>query len=415
MRDPIAEIVSYNKPLLDHPVPRASDPGDLTVEALRKKLDALAASAFGFFRGTFHLIAWDLLQDRVPLAKSATPEGLIVGDLHVENFGVYRGATGALVFDVNDFDDVGQGPLDLDLKRLCTSALLMPGLAAGVRLGAARTLARGWAEAIAKLGGRFPVPPWTADKAAGRVKELLEEGGHKTRAAMIAKVAPDKDHRKLSGEKFAAPAKPWVRIVEQAFEEYLESLKQLKAPEPPKGCEVLDVAYRFKGLGSLGRLRFTVLIGHGEERRLLELKEARPSAMDDARGLPPPLDRARAQTAAIRRLQGDPWPRVAGSHFGHTPALGRENEPEEEKVAGERFIKGDAHHEELNSYALQCGEVLARLHVRFNAPAMFNHAWSAVDAAKAAVEFAQKYAAQVEADQKAFVASKQRVAEALGL
>jgi hypothetical protein len=304
VRDPIAEIVSYNKPLLDHPVPRASGPGDLTVEALRRKLDALAASPFGFFRGTFHLMAWDLLQERVPLAKSATPEGLIVGDLHLENFGVYRGANGTLVFDVNDFDDVGQGPLDLDLKRLCTSALLMPGLAMGVRLGAARTLARGWSEEVAKLGGRFPVPPWTADKAAGTVKELLEESGHKTRAAMIAKVAPDKDHRKLSGEKFAAPAKPWLRIVEQAFAEYLESLKQLKAPEPPKGCEVLDVAYRFKGLGSLGRLRFTVLIGRGEERRLLELKEARASAMGDpqaagrslaAGGREPPRPDARAR------------------------------------------------------------------------------------------------------------------------
>jgi hypothetical protein len=137
--------------------------------------------------------------------------------------------------------------------------------------------------------------------------------------------------------------------------------------------------------------------------------------MDDARGLPSPPDRARAQTAAIRRLQGDPWPRVAGSRFGKTPALGRENEPEEEKVAGERFIKGDAHHEELNSYALQCGQVLARLHTRFNAPAMFNYVWSAAEAAKAAVEFAQKYAPQVEADHLAFVRSKQRVSEALGL
>jgi anti-sigma regulatory factor (Ser/Thr protein kinase) len=46
---------------------------------------------------------------------------------------------------------------------------------------------------------------------------------------------------------------------------------------------------------------------------------------------------------------------------------------------------------------------------------MFNYVWSAAEAAKAAVEFAQKYAAQVEADQQAFVRSKAAVSEALGL
>src|SRR5207245_4197722 len=122
--------------------------------------------------GTFHLMAWDLFQSRVPLAEAAAPEGLIVGDLHLENFGVYRGAGGDLCFDVNDFDDVGYGPLDLDLKRLCTSALLLPGLAHGVRLNAARAVARAWAEEIDKIGGRFPFPPWGDDKAEGGGREL---------------------------------------------------------------------------------------------------------------------------------------------------------------------------------------------------------------------------------------------------
>src|SRR6185312_14555898 len=154
-RDPIAEIVAYNLPLLEHKVDSAM--GDLTAAALRRKLEALAGSPFQFFRGTFHLMAWDLFKDRVPLAAPASPEGLIVGDLHLENFGIYRGASGDLVFDVNDFDDVGRGPLDLDLKRLCTSALLLPGLARGVRSTAAKAIARGWAEELLKVGGRFPI------------------------------------------------------------------------------------------------------------------------------------------------------------------------------------------------------------------------------------------------------------------
>ena len=417
-RDPVAEIVAYNKPLTDvaHRVAPLEGPGDLTALALRRKLEALSGTPFQFFRGTFHLMAWDLFKARVPLAQPAAPEGLIVGDLHLENFGVYRGASGALVFDVNDFDDVGYAPLDFDLKRLCTSALLLPGLGQGVRLNAARTIARGWQEELEKVGGRFPIPAWTEEKAEGRVAELLRKGGGKSREVMIAKAAPEKGHARLvQGDKFVRPAKPWSRLVEQAMSEYLESLKQLKAPDAPRGWEVLDVAYRFKGTGSLGRLRFTVLLGHGSERRSVEIKEARSSALDDARGLPPLRDRARVQTASVRRLQGDPWPRVAATCFGKLPALGRENEPSEEKIECEKFAQDDAHHVELNLYAHQCGRVLARLQARANAPVLLGAQWVPAAAAHAAVEFAGKYAAQVEADQKAFVRARDQVVKELGL
>ena len=413
-RDPVAEIVAYNQPLLQHPVESAL--GDLTKAALRRKLDALANSPFQFFRGTFHLMAWDLFQSRVPLAAPLAPEGLVVGDLHLENFGIYRGASGDLVFDVNDFDDVGRGPLDLDVKRLCTSAMLLPGLAQGVRLNAARQIARAWAEELLKNGGRFPIPPWDEKKAEGRVQELLGERRTKTRAEMVAKAAPEKGQAKLAqNEKFARPAKEWIATVQVAMAGYLESLKQLKAPEAPKGFEVLDVAYRFKGTGSLGRLRFTALVGKNGERRMIEIKEARSSAMDDARGKADSHERARVQTASIRRMQADPWPRVAGTHLGKHEALGRENEPEEEKVGCDRFAAGDSKHEELFAYARQCGQVLARMHARANAPAILAASWDVEKCARAAVDFAEKYAAIVESDQKAFVKARADVAGKLGL
>lgn len=413
-RDPVGEIVAYNKPLLEHPVESAL--GDLTKVALRRKLEALAASPFQFFRGTFHLMAWDLFQNRVPLAAAAAPDGLIVGDLHLENFGIYRGAGGALVFDVNDFDDVGRGPLDLDLKRLCTSAMLLPGLAQGVRLTAAKNIARGWAEEMVKVGGRFPIPPWDEKKAEGRVQSLLGERKLKTRTEALAKAAPEKGHDKLAqNEKYARPSKEWVAAVQASYAQYLEALKQLKAPDTPKDCQVLDVAYRFKGTGSLGRLRFSVLLGWKSDRRMVEIKEARSCAMDDARGKPDTHERARVQTASIRRLQAEPWPRVAGTRLGKFEALGRENEPEEEKVSSDLFATGDSKHEELNAYARQCGQVIARMHARANAPAILAATWDIDKCAKTAVDFAEKYAATVESDQQAFVKSRADVASRLGL
>jgi uncharacterized protein (DUF2252 family) len=424
-RDVAEEIVAYNRPLVAANRVQSEDGRDLTAEALRRKLDALAATPFRFFRGTFHLMARDLLEGRVPGAAAAAPDAFIVGDLHLENFGVYRGASGELSFDVNDFDDVGFGPADVDVKRLCTSAFLLPGLGQAPRLAAARAIARGWADAVERIGGRFPVAPYT-DQAEGLCKALLAEKGKRTQHELIAKFAPDKGHtRFLDGSPAAAArmarvGRAWQVAAQKSFDEYAASLRQLKA-ELPGGWQVLDAVYRFRGTGSLGRLRFWLLIEcEGEQgggRHIVEIKEARPSALDEARGRPPPQQRARVQTAAIRRMQGDPWPRVAGTHLGKAPALGREIQPEEEKVESDRFAagQGDAGHAQLLSYAAQCGEVIGRMHCRSSAPLLLDADWKPQEAARAAVEFAAKYAEQVEADQQAFIRRREAVANALGL
>jgi uncharacterized protein (DUF2252 family) len=420
-REPIDEIIAFNAPLMveAHRVVGA-DGKDLTAEALGRKLDALARSPFAFFRGTFHLMAADVLMNRVPGAAASAPDALIVGDLHLENFGVYRDGEGHLCFDVNDFDDVGMGPADLDLKRLCTSALLLPEVAPSARLASAKAIARTWAEAVEKMGGRYPIPEWDEGKAKKPVTELFKEKSQRTRANLLEKAAPGKNHDTFGEDgdprRFAHVGKAWRAVAERALTEYLEQLALLKV-QVSKVWDVLDVAYRFKGTGSLGRLRFSALLGRGDDRRIVEIKEARPSAMDQARGLPEGSQRARVQTASIRRLQAAPWPRVAGTHLGKVAALCREIQAEEEKLGTYRFAagQGDKDHDLLNSYSEQCGEVTARLLVRANAPALLAATWSPQEAARAAVEFAQKYAQTVEADQRAFVKARGKVASALGL
>jgi uncharacterized protein DUF2252 len=419
-RDPVAEIIAGCRALLaeERRVVHGEDRArNLTAEAVRRKLDALASGPFAFFRGTFHLMAVDLLQQRVPGATPSAPDGVIVGDLHLENFGTYRGASGALVFDVNDFDEVGSGPLDLDLRRLCTSAMLLPGLERGPRRAAASHVARAWAEGVERLGGRFPIPAWGLDKAEGWLQRLLQEKGRRTEPELVARVAPGKGRRRFGEDgdpsRFAHPAAPWSKQVEAALVEYREHLKQLKADVPVKDWELLDVAYRFKGTGSLGRIRFAALLGKGEERMLLELKEASRSALDQARDRQAPIGgRARVQTAAIRRMQGDPWPRVAAAHLGKFPVLVREIQPEEEKLGCARFADAGAR-DQLPAYARQCGEVLARLHCRVNAPAMLDAVWNPREVADAAVSFAEAYAAVVEADWSAYLKARTRVAQEL--
>lgn len=413
-RDPLAEIESSHRAMAraDRLVRPEGGGDDLTAEALARKAEALARSPFSFFRGTFFVMARDLLQARVQHGAPLAPEGLVVGDLHLENFGAFRGASGRSVFDVNDFDEVGWAPIDLDLKRLCTSALLLPSLPQRARLGLARAAAEAWAAGITRLGGRFPIAPWDREHADGLVERLLEESEEAAEDALLEKLAPGRRHDAFAQEgaprKLCRPEARWRRTVGRAVEGWASSLAALKA-ELPGDWALLDVAYRFKGAGSLGRLRFDALIGRRGERRLLELKEARPSALDEARGAVPEVARARVQTAAIRRLQGDPWPRVASTSLGARSALGRELESGEEKLDTEALVEaGREAPAKLRSYARQCGEVLARLHARANAPLLLNARWSPEEAAAAAVEFAVGYAAVVEADHARFVSSRAR-------
>jgi hypothetical protein len=416
-RDPVADIIAFNSPLLapERRVPADEGGRDLTADALGRKLEALAANSFSFFRGTFHVMAADVLRGRVAHAAALAPEGLIVGDLHLDNFGAYRGSSGELVFDVNDFDDVGFGPLDFDVKRLCTSALLVPGLSAMARLETAQAVARSWADGLARLGGRFPVRAYGGDKAEEPVKALLAEHGKRAAAALLEKLAPEKGHKRFGpgGDPARAvrPAEPFRKLVEEAVLDYRRSLEQLKADLHGKTWDLLDVVYRFKGTGSLGRLRFQALLGQGDERLVVEIKEARPSALDEARGKPAAGERGRMQAASIRRLQGDPWPYVAGMHLGKLSALARSIQPEEEKVASADLAA--AH--KLTDYARQCGEVLARLHVRESEPLIFSADWKIDDAAAGAVEFAQAYAKVVESDYDAYRAARSDIAKKIGL
>jgi uncharacterized protein (DUF2252 family) len=81
------------------------------------RMARMAASAFGFLRGSAAVMAADL---------ATTPAtGLDVfacGDMHLMNFGLFASAERNLVFAINDFDETHPGPWEWDLKRLAASA-----------------------------------------------------------------------------------------------------------------------------------------------------------------------------------------------------------------------------------------------------------------------------------------------------
>src|SRR5690242_18121160 len=98
--------------------------GDISRRLLEKKHRKMAAGAFPFLRATFY--RWVEQWPKVcrSLDRRAEDVLLAVGDLHVENFGVWRDSRGQHVWGVNDFDEACELPFTSDLVRLATSVML---------------------------------------------------------------------------------------------------------------------------------------------------------------------------------------------------------------------------------------------------------------------------------------------------
>ena len=87
-------------------------------DRLKLKYAAMRASPFAFFRGSCHLFYARLPRDGI--FKSA-PLAWSCGDLHLENFGSYKGDNRLVYFDINDFDEAALAPASWDPVRLLAS------------------------------------------------------------------------------------------------------------------------------------------------------------------------------------------------------------------------------------------------------------------------------------------------------
>ncbi|MFM6271696.1 MAG: DUF2252 family protein, partial [Dolichospermum sp.] len=73
---------------------------------------------FYFFRGTCHLFYEDLSENS---GMNLAPLTWICGDLHLENFGSYKGNNRLVYFDINDFDEAVIAPCTWEIVRFITS------------------------------------------------------------------------------------------------------------------------------------------------------------------------------------------------------------------------------------------------------------------------------------------------------
>lgn len=205
-------------------------------------IDAIRAAGAGnvivvegnAFSGAYH---WLDQQERQPReaagAPAETPVVLSIGDLHVENFGLWRDAEGRLVWGINDVDEAHPAPYASDLVRLAVSAML-----------AAQ-------EGTVSLENRD-------------ICEAIVEGYRRAAEGDLAPFVLAERHvwlRTLAIAKLKDP-RPFWKKVEDAREADADDLKDvaglLSASLPHPHGDVRFV-HRVAGLGSLGRPRIAAM------------------------------------------------------------------------------------------------------------------------------------------------------------
>jgi uncharacterized protein (DUF2252 family) len=248
-------------------------------ERLTRKLDAIAADPFSFFRGTNNLYAASLAD--AALLHDA-PRTLVCGDLHLENFGSFKGDNGLVYFDMNDFDEALAAPFTVDLVRVLSS-LQVASFSWKLADEDAHHLCRRFLDtyAAALVDGK---PRWVERATAtGIVRDLLRALRKRNRAAYLAQRTVRSGNRislRIDGRRTLRASKDEARRARRILEAYGQQGNGQR-------FIAIDVARRIAGTGSLGLERYSVLARPENDPttlRLIDIKLSIPSVWDDVLG-----------------------------------------------------------------------------------------------------------------------------------
>jgi uncharacterized protein (DUF2252 family) len=299
-------------------------------ERLQLKYRAMRESPFAFLRGSCHLFYRRL--PRGGVFRDA-PTVWACGDLHLENFGSYKGDNRLTYFDVNDFDESALSPSSWDLVRFLTSVNVAAASMA-ISSANAQRLCRGFVDAYGTALSTGKAYWIERDTASGLVRRLLDDLRNRERADFIAGRTVVKGKRRLlrTDGKKALPASTAQR------ERVVEFMRGFAKHEPEPGFyRVLDVARRIAGTGSLGVDRYVILIegkGSPDGNYLLDLKQTLPSSLLPRLRTAQPAWPSEADrvVAVQRRAQAMPVAFLRSVSFRGAPYVLRALQPSEDRI-----------------------------------------------------------------------------------
>jgi uncharacterized protein (DUF2252 family) len=299
-------------------------------ELLNLKYRSMLVDSFAFFRGTCHLFYEDWLADTV---LNKAPSVWVCGDLHLENFGSYKGDNRLVYFDINDFDEAVLAPCTWDVARFLTSVLV------GARLleveeSEALALCSCFLETYVTTLGKGQARTVERETAVGMVKDLLLSLKERDRKKFLDQRTHEADgKRKLRiDEKRTQAASKEERV------KVTDLLENWASTQPdPKFFKALDVARRIAGTGSLGVERYVILVegkGSPNHNYLLDVKQELGSSLQPYVNLPQPhwSNQAERVITIQNRVQGTPPALLAALELDTKTYVLRELQPLEDRV-----------------------------------------------------------------------------------
>jgi uncharacterized protein (DUF2252 family) len=399
----------------------------------------MVASPFTFYRGAAKIMAADLAG-----TPTAGLDAQLSGDAHLSNFGLFASPERELLFGLNDFDETLPGPFEWDVKRLAASFTI-----AGRNNGFGKADTRAvtlasvaaYREAMAGFAQLGRLEVWYAhlneeelQKAMRRAakgaktkkQKKAAKRAEKTAAKTFAKARTRDSLQALSklGElvdgRYRIVSQPPIvvpmrdleaiydlsadqieRMVHAQFRAYRATL-QADRRHLLEQFEVVDVARKVVGVGSVGTREFIVLLqGRDQHDPLfLQVKEATRSVLEG------PLPRSRYKEHGERVVSGQRLLQAASDIFlGWTKGV-QDNRYFYWRQL--RDMKGSvevesATPEGLGLYARICGWTLARAHARSGDPvAIAAYLGEGDQFDRSIADFSQGYADQNEQDYQAF-------------
>jgi uncharacterized protein (DUF2252 family) len=338
-------------------------------ELVREKYSKLADDAFSFFRGTCHLFYHDLPID---LTVRTAPNVWICGDLHLENFGTYKGDDREIYFGINDFDESTLAPCTWDLARLSTSIFLAADnleLEKVVAIGLVQSYLTSYSTALSTGEPTVAIEANTG----GAIGELIDSLRQRERVDFLNKrteVINDRRHLKFEKDKI-------LKIDKQRREEIRQVIYEwAKTQSKPEFFEVLDVGFRLAGIGSLGLDRYLILVagkGSPDRNYLLDFKQQLDSSLQPYLTSPQPqwTNQATRVMRAQQMVQSSPpallaaIPQSGGyaNEYNNSSYLLRELQPTADKLSLEANKRKLSHLEQSIDIMAQ---VTAAAHLRSN-------------------------------------------------
>ena len=280
----------------------------------------MSVSPFTFYRGAAKVMATDLKD-----TPTAGLEVQLCGDAHLSNFGVFASPERALLFDLNDFDETLPGPFEYDVKRMAASFTIAGhnnGFTKADARAATQASVGAYRQAMAGFAQMGNMDIWYAHLSEQEImkgiRALAAGAGSKKEAAQVkkgekaARKTAEKAHtrdslqalsklaevvegryRIVSDPPVVIPARDLETMsgysadqlqdfVHEQFRAYRMTLQEDRR-QLLERFEIVDMARKVVGVGSVGTRAFIVLLqGRDDQDPLfLQVKEATASVLED--------------------------------------------------------------------------------------------------------------------------------------